>query len=302
MLDQAKMIMKMKKLQKQLAKEIIEVEAGDGAVTVKITGEQKIKSIEIDPSSVDLDDIGQLEKWLEMAVKDAITQSQKVAAEKMRPVMGGLGNLGLWSIYPNMQVLPSALENLIEELGKLPGVGPRTAQRYAFFLLKRSPDQASLLAIALNDVHAKIAHCPKTFALIEKDETVSPLYSAKERDKKTIAVVEDPLDIVALEKTGHYKGTYHVLGGVLSPIDNIGPEELHINELVQRINDDDVQEIIIATNTSIEGESTALYIQKLLSDKTIKITRLARGLPAGADIEYADQITLSRALQERQLF
>lgn len=201
-----------------------------------------------------------------------------------------------------MQVLPSALENLIEELGKLPGVGPRTAQRYAFFLLKRSPDQASLLAIALNDVHAKIAHCPKTFALIEKDETVSPLYSAKERDKKTIAVVEDPLDIVALEKTGHYKGTYHVLGGVLSPIDNIGPEELHINELVQRINDDDVQEIIIATNTSIEGESTALYIQKLLSDKTIKITRLARGLPAGADIEYADQITLSRALQERQLF
>ncbi|MCE7936690.1 recombination protein RecR [Candidatus Saccharibacteria bacterium CPR2] len=201
-----------------------------------------------------------------------------------------------------MQVLPSALENLIEELGKLPGVGPRTAERYAFFLLKRGPDQVSSLSAALKDIHSKIAYCPKTFALIEKGEIISNLYKAPGRDKKLVAVVEDPLDIAAIEKTGYYKGTYHVLGGVLSPIDNIGPDELHIKELIGRIKEDKVKEVIIATNPTIEGESTALYIQKLLAGKSVKITRLARGLPAGADIEYADQITLSRALQERQLF
>lgn len=201
-----------------------------------------------------------------------------------------------------MQLLPPALENLIEALGALPGVGARTAERYAYFLLKHDPAKASQLATALSELHSGIKHCPVTFALIASDQDVSPLYTDPKRDKKLIAVVAEPLDIVALEKTASFHGTYHVLGGLVSPIDGIGPEQLHINELVARIKNDKVTEIILATNASVEGESTALYIQQQINEKglDVTITRLARGLPIGVDLEYADQITLSRALEGRQ--
>ena len=143
--------------------------------------------------------------------------------------------------------------------------------------------------------------CPKTFALIDSHETFSPLYSDPERDKSTILVVEEPLDIYAIEQTKAFTGTYHVLGGAISPIDGITPEQLHIKELISRIEDDAATEIIIATNPSVEGESTALLLQKTLSEKypNLKITRLARGLPLGVDLSYADQITLSAALNNR---
>lgn len=199
-----------------------------------------------------------------------------------------------------MQLLPPALTNLIEALGNLPGVGPRTAERYAYYLVRREPAKASQLAVALSDLHSGIKYCPKTFALIAADQDVSPLYSDPRRDKKTVAVVAEPLDIVSLEKTNGFHGTYHVLGGLVSPIDGIGPEQLHVRELVQRINEDGVEEIILATNASVEGESTALYIQQQIGDRPVKVTRLARGLPIGVDLEYADQITLSRALEGRQ--
>jgi len=199
-----------------------------------------------------------------------------------------------------MQLLPPALENLIEALGNLPGVGPRTAERYAYFLVRREPQKTEQLAQALSSLHAGIKYCPKTFALIAADEEVSPLYSDPRRDKQLVAVVAEPLDIVALEKTNGFHGTYHVLGGLVSPIDGIGPEQLHVRELVERIDADDVQEIILATNASVEGESTALYIQQQIGDRPVKVTRLARGLPIGVDLEYADQITLSRALEGRQ--
>lgn len=200
-----------------------------------------------------------------------------------------------------MQLLPPALENLIEALGNLPGVGPRTAERYAYFLVRRDPAKADQLAQALTGLHAGIKYCPKTFALISSREDVSPLYTDPRRDKKLVAVVAEPLDIVSLEKTGSFHGTYHVLGGLVSPIDGVGPEQLHIHELVQRIDDDKVLEIILATNASVEGESTALYIQQQIGpERTVKISRLARGLPVGVDLEYADQITLSRALDGRQ--
>jgi len=199
-----------------------------------------------------------------------------------------------------MQILPPALTNVIEALGKLPGVGPRTAERYAYYLVKSDQGKAKRIAETLEDMHQGIGFCKKTFALISADEEFSELYTDPKRDKTVVAVVAEPFDIVALEKTGNFSGTYHVLGGLVSPIDGVGPEQLHIAELVQRIDEDNVQEIILATNASVEGESTALYLQQQIGDRPVKITRLARGLPIGVDLEYADQITLSRALEGRQ--
>lgn len=198
--------------------------------------------------------------------------------------------------------LPKALEYLIESFGNLPGVGMRTAERYAYYLVRHDTAKAMQLADALSGLHAGIRYCPKTFALIAAAEQVSPLYADPKRDKTVVAVVAEPFDIVAIEKTGSFSGTYHVLGGLVSPIDDIGPEQLHIAELLARIKEDDVHEVILATNASVEGESTALYIQQQLagSSPNVAVTRLARGLPMGVDLEYADQITLSRALENRQ--
>lgn len=199
-----------------------------------------------------------------------------------------------------MQILPPALTDVIEALGKLPGVGPRTAERYAYYLVKNDPAKARNLSETLEKLHAGIGVCQKTFALVPAGQELSDLYTSPKRDKTVVAVVAEPFDIVALEKTGSFNGTYHVLGGLVSPIDGIGPEQLHIAELVQRIEDDKVKEIILATNASVEGESTALYIQKQIGGREVKVTRLARGLPIGVDLEYADQITLARALEGRQ--
>lgn len=199
-------------------------------------------------------------------------------------------------------MLPSALVDLIEALGTLPGVGPRTAERYAYFLLKTHDRNRDKLAGAIEHIATGVKLCPVTYALISADEAVSPLYEDSTRNKKVVAIVEEPLDVIALEKTGLFKGTYHVLGGAISPIDGIGPEQLHIPELIERLSKDGVEEIILATNASVEGESTALYVQKAITDAAVdvKVTRLARGIPVGVDLEYADQITLSHALEGRQ--
>jgi recombination protein RecR len=200
------------------------------------------------------------------------------------------------------RLLPVALEKLIDELGRLPGVGMRTAERYAYFLLRADQHINEKLSTAIHDVHSQVKTCPVTFALIDADEDVSALYSDPERDKSLVAVVEEPLDIVALERTGQFKGTYHVLGGAISPIDGVGPEQLHIPELLKRLVDDKVKEIIIATNASVEGESTALFLQRYVKDAGIEVamSRLARGIPVGVDLEYADQITLGHALEGRR--
>ena len=200
-----------------------------------------------------------------------------------------------------MSVLPPALENVIEALGALPGVGTRTAERYAYYLLKSDPAYSQKIAHNLENLHHGVGFCKKTFALVPKGQELSDLYTDPKRDKQLIAVVAEPFDILALEKTGQFRGTYHVLGGLVSPIDGITPEQLHIKELLQRIDDDKVKEIILGTNASVEGESTALYIQQQIGDRSVKISRLARGLPVGVDLEYADQITLGRALEGRTL-
>lgn len=197
-------------------------------------------------------------------------------------------------------VIPKPLAELIESLGQLPGVGPRTAERYAYYLLKTDSAKTESLINSLKDLHTKISYCPKTFALIEAGQPQSPLYSDPKRNKQQVAVVADPFDVVALEKTNSFSGTYHVLGGLVSPIDSIGPEQLRISELVKRIKEDRVSELILATNASVEGESTALLITQQVANMPVKVTRLARGLPVGVDLEYADQITLTRALEGRQ--
>ena len=201
-----------------------------------------------------------------------------------------------------MPILPKALTELIDEFGSLPGVGARTAERYAYSLLRHDAKRSTSLARALERLHSHVKTCPVTFALIDEGEDISPLYSDPTRNKQLIAVVEEPLDIVALERTNQFKGTYPVLGGAISPIDGIGPEQLHIPQLVERIKTDDVEEVIIATNASVEGESTALFLQRFIQEAglSITITRLARGIPVGVDLEYADQITLSHALEGRR--
>ncbi len=200
------------------------------------------------------------------------------------------------------QLLPSALTRAIDELGRLPGVGARTAERYAYYLLRADTHVTDKLASAIAELHSGVKTCPVTFALIDAGQDISPLYSDPGRNKKLVAVVEEPLDIVALERTGQFHGTYHVLGGAISPIDGIGPEQLHIPELLKRLQDDEVEEVIIATNASVEGESTALFLQRHIQEtgSDVKISRLARGIPVGVDLEYADQITLTHALEGRR--
>lgn len=202
------------------------------------------------------------------------------------------------------QLLPSALTEAIEEIGRLPGVGERTAERYAYFLLRADKNISTKMANAITKLHSGVKSCPITFALIDSSEEFSKLYTDPGRDKTTIAVVEEPLDIIALERTGRFHGTYHVLGGAISPIDGVGPEQLHIAELINRIKKDNVQELIIATNASVEGESTAIFLQRHIIEAgiDIKITRLARGIPVGVDLEYASQITLTHALDGRRAF
>lgn len=198
-------------------------------------------------------------------------------------------------------MLPSALNDVIDALGRLPGVGSRTAERYAYFLLKSDSNISKNIADSLSRLHDGVKSCPVTFAIMDATEEVSPLYEDPSRDKSVVLVVEEPLDIYAIEHTKAYKGTYHVLGGAISPMDGITADQLHIKELIARVEADNVKEIIIATNPSVEGESTAVLLDKLLHEKypDLQITRLARGLPLGVSLEYADQITLTSALNNR---
>lgn len=199
-----------------------------------------------------------------------------------------------------MRIVPAAVERVIEELSKLPGIGPRTAERLTFFLLRQDSARAQALSTALGGLHAGVQFC-RTCHNFAEDDTCA-ICLAHDRDRQTIAVVEEPFDVVAVEKTGLFKGLYHVLGGVISPIDGVGPDSLAIGSLLRRVQENEIKEVILATNPSTEGEATALYIRHQLEPSGVSVTRLARGLPVGGDLEYADQITLGRALEGRQKF
>jgi recombination protein RecR len=191
-----------------------------------------------------------------------------------------------------------AVAKLIEELAKLPGIGPKTAQRLAFHILRGSKENAYNLAKALVNAKEKVGYCSICCNLTD----INPcrICSNVNRDGSLICVVEDPRDVVAFERTKEYKGYYHVLHGAISPIEGIGPEQLKIKELLERIQNQEIKEIIVATNSSIEGEATAMYLAKLIKPLGIKVTRIAQGIPVGGDIEYADEVTLSRAFTGRR--
>lgn len=192
-----------------------------------------------------------------------------------------------------------SLQRLIEEFRKMPSVGLKSAERFAYYVLGLDDKAAKSLADAITDAHEKIHTCSVCCNLTE-DEKCNICNNPK-RDSSTICVVENPRDISAFERTHEYRGVYHVLHGVMSPLNGIGPNDIRIKELVSRLSDDTVNEVIMATNPTAEGEATAVYISKLLKPMGIKVTRLAYGMPVGSDLEYADEVTLSRALDGRQL-
>ena len=199
-----------------------------------------------------------------------------------------------------MSVLPKPLERLIFAFERLPGIGPKTASRLAFFLLKSPAELSKDLSEALREIKSSITLCRVCFNITDAGREKCEICSSTERDEKLLCVVEEPLDVLALERTDGFMGRYHVLHGVLSPIEGIGPDDIRIRELVDRIKEGKIEEVIVATNPSMEGDATALYIRQQLEPYNIRMTRLARGLPVGGDLEYADQNTLLRALSGRQ--
>lgn len=191
------------------------------------------------------------------------------------------------------------VQDLIDELGRLPGIGPKSAQRIAFHLLKLPKEDAIRLAKAITEAKERVSFCRRCFNVAEGEEC--GICADTRREAHTVCVVEEPRDIVAIEKTQEYKGRYHVLQGAISPIEGIGPEQLRVKELLARIQDEAVTEVILCTNPNIEGDATAMYLARLLGPLGVKTTRIASGLPVGGDLEFADELTLGRALQARQV-
>lgn len=195
-------------------------------------------------------------------------------------------------------VLPRSVERLINEFARLPGIGPKTASRLTFYLLRAADDQALELASALDALKSSTQLCSLCFNITEDDPC--PVCSDEGREARLLCIVEEPLDVVAIERSRAYNGRYHVLHGAISPVEGVGPDDLKIAELIRRLEDEQFLEVIIATNATLEGDSTALYLQRRLAPHNLRLTRLARGLPVGGDLEYTDEITLGRALEGRQ--
>jgi recombination protein RecR len=196
--------------------------------------------------------------------------------------------------------LPEPLERLIQELSRLPGIGPKTAQRLAFHLLRADHQRAESLAQAIGDVKARIGYCERCYNIAEG--SVCAICASPRRDASMLCVVESALDLLAVERTSEYSGLYFVLHGAISPIDGVGPDQLHVPQLLDRVREEGVTEVIVATDADIEGEATAVYLQRALMPLGAKVTRPAHGLPVGGDLEYADELTLARALAGRRTF
>lgn len=199
-----------------------------------------------------------------------------------------------------MPQLPEPLERLIQELSRLPGIGPKTAQRLAFHLLRADRQRAESLAQAIGDVKARIGYCERCYNIAEG--SVCAICASPRRDASLLCVVESALDVLAVERTSEYSGLYFVLHGVISPIDGIGPDQLHVPQLLDRVREEGIKEVIVATDADIEGEATAVYLQRALMPLGATVTRPAHGLPVGGDLEYADELTLARALAGRRAF
>ena len=191
-----------------------------------------------------------------------------------------------------------ALQRLLDELGRLPGIGPKSAQRIAYHLLEADADQARRLADAILEVKQQVHFCPVCFSYATRE--TCDVCADGSRDRTKVCVVSEPRDVSAIERTGSYRGLYHVLGGVISPMDKIGPEQLHVRELLARLADGEIDEVILATNPDVEGETTATYLARVIRPLGVRVSRLASGLPVGGDLEYADEVTLGRAIEDRR--
>lgn len=191
-----------------------------------------------------------------------------------------------------------ALQRLLDELGRLPGIGPKSAQRIAYHLLEADVEQARRLSSAIIEVKRQVHFCPVCFSYATHD--TCDVCADTSRDRSALCVVSEPRDVSAIERTGSYHGLYHVLGGVISPMDKVGPDQLHVRELIRRLASGEVAEVILATNPDVEGETTATYLARTIRPLGVKVTRLASGLPVGGDLEYADEVTLGRAIEARR--
>ncbi len=299
-----KMQQDMAAVQEELKSETVQASAGGGMVTVTISGDLQVREVRIDPAAVDPEDVEMLGDMVLAAVNEALRAAQELVERqhgrsdrRPRPRRAGRpGHAGAVSTY---QAPP--VQRLVTELSKLPGVGDRTAQRLAFHLLRASPEDAAALAAAIVEVKEKIGLCEVCFNLT--DEPRCRICEDPRRDKRLICVVEEPSDVIPMERTHEYHGVYHVLGGALSPIDGVDPEDLKIAELLARVQGaDGVEEVVLATNPTTTGEATALFIAEELRRlaPAVRVTRLASGLPVGSDLEYADEVTLGKALAGRR--
>ena len=302
--------------QDRLAETTVEGEVGGGTVTVTLTGTGELKAVTIKQGVVDgsddesLEDLGDL---IVAAYRDAKAKADDLVGEQMNP-FGATGLMGPGAVArapdrsasacrPALgavgdRVYEGIVQDLIDELGRLPGVGPKGAQRIAFHLLQADPVDVRRLADVLVEVKARVKFCSVCFNVSEAD--LCRICADPRRDQTVLCVVEEYKDVVAIERTREFRGRYHVLGGAISPIEGIGPEQLHIRELMTRLADDQLTEVILATDPNLEGEATATYLTRMLKPLEMRVTRLASGLPVGGDLEYADEVTLGRAFAGRR--
>ena len=273
-----KMQRQMEENQKALEEKEFTAAAGGGAVEVTVSGKREVTKVKLAEEVVDPDDIEMLEDLIVAATNEAL---RKVEEES--------------SLL--MEYYSTHINKLIEQLSHLPGIGPKSAQRLAFHIMNMPKDQVEQLTSSITGAREKIRYCKKCCTLT--DQELCPICSNPKRDASTIMVVENTRDLAAYEKTGKYEGVYHVLHGAISPMLGIGPDDIRLKELMKRLQTEDIKEVIIATNSSLEGETTAMYISKLIKPTGIRVSRIASGVPVGGDLEYIDEVTLLRALEGR---
>ncbi len=286
----------MMEAQEKLKDETVEASAGGGMVKVTMGGDMTLREIFIDPEAIDPEEAEMLAEMVQAAVNEGLRAAQELASSKMGGITGGLGGGGG---IPGLGCSegPAPLARLVAELSRLPGIGQRTAQRLAFHLLRAPDEEAFALGDAIREVKEKVGLCEECFNLAEGP--LCRICADANRDRTTICVVEEPADVIPIERTHEYRGLYHVLGGALSPIDGVDAEDLKIAELLARVGRGGVEEVVLATNPTTTGEATALHIAEALRDQ-VRVTRLASGLPVGADLEHADEVTLGKALAGRR--
>ena len=280
MMKQAqKMQQDLLKMQQEMEEKQYEATAGGGVITAVVSGKRELVRVTIDPEAVDPDDVEMLQDMVVAAVNEAMRKAEADSAQNMSKLTGGL-------------------ERLSEQFARLPGIGSTTAQRLAFQVLSMPQEQAQEFADAILDAKRTVHTCPVCQNLT--DQELCGICADSTRDHTTICVVAEPRDVIAMERSREYTGVYHVLHGVISPLNHVGPDDIRIRELLERLKDGSVQEVIMATNPDTEGEATAMYLSRLLRPIGVKVTRLAYGIPVGSQLEYADEVTLLRALEGRR--